>query len=87
MEIRLHDPHPLPRDPASQGIVYWHVFRRPQDALAFARHILLEPGEALTGGRSADRLGPLWWVGVEVEDWTLWEGRQPVHRVDVVDAG
>ncbi|RMD69805.1 MAG: hypothetical protein D6819_05975 [Gammaproteobacteria bacterium] len=82
LEEKLHDDHPLPRDPAAEGIVYWHVFRRPQDALAFARHILLEPGESLTGGRSEDRIGSLWWIGVQVRDWAIWRRHRAIHRID-----
>lgn len=68
LEARLKAPRPLPADPVAERIVSWHVFRRQEEAREFGRHILLGKGEELIGGLTRDSLGPLYWVGVRVED-------------------
>ncbi len=77
----------LPQDPAEERTVYWHVFRRPEQVLDFARHILLDKGEGLVGGRTQDSIGSLWWVGVQVDDLEAWGNRRAIHKIDGVDPG
>lgn len=67
--------------PEEDRIVYWHVFRRAEDALAFAGNILLEDDEALVGGYTRDSIGPVWWVGVQVADLAAWGNRGAVHKI------
>lgn len=82
----LMEPRSLPaRDPARTGIVTWRSFRTPQAAVDYAAHVLLEPGERLVGGSTRDSVGPLWWVGVAVDDPERWGNRAAIHKTDGVD--
>ncbi len=82
LERRLTQERSLPgKRPEADRIVYWHVFRRPEDALDFARNILLEDDEHLVGGYTRDSIGAMWWVGVQVGDLTAWGNRQAVHKI------
>lgn len=85
LEARLKAPRPLPADPVAERIVSWHVFRRQEEAREFGRHILLGKGEELIGGLTRDSLGPLYWVGVRVEDIEAWGDRRAINKTDFVD--
>lgn len=58
----------LPRDPASERLATWSVFREADKALNYARYVLLNEGETLVGGCLHDSVGTLYWVGVQVPD-------------------
>lgn len=82
----LERERPLPNaDPQKSHVVYWHVFRNRDEVAAFSRRILLEEGERLVGGHTADSIGALWWVGVQVEDLEAWGNRRAVHKIDAFD--
>ncbi len=82
LQVQLQQERSLPgRRPEVDRIVYWHVFRRPEDALAFAEHVLLEEDECLVGGYTRDSIGPVWWVGVQVADLAAWGNRGAVHKI------
>lgn len=81
----LNHERALPDDPAAERLVYWHVFRRPEEVLGFARKIQLASGEMLVGGQAEDSIGKLWWVGVRVDDLEAWGSRRAIKKVDGVD--
>lgn len=86
MEAELDTQRPVPnKDPEQTRVVYWHVFRRREDVPAFARWIMLEPGEELVAGHCEDDLGRLWWLGVRVDDLEKWGNRRAVHKIDAGD--
>lgn len=83
---RLDEPRPLPNeDPAGSHIVYWHVFRGRNEALDFARQIKLNKGERLVGGSATDSIGPLMWLGVQVDDLEAWGNRRSINKTDAYD--
>lgn len=75
----------LPSKSEHNRVVYWHVFRRRDDAVGLAGNIRLNDGERLVGGHTRDSIGPLWWIGVEVENLAAWGNRGAVHKIDRVD--
>lgn len=80
----LKEQRPLPADPVAERIVSWHVFRRPEEAREFGRHIMLGKGEELVGGVTRDSLGLLYWVGVRVDDLDTWGDRRAINKTDFV---
>ena len=71
----------LPHSLDDKGaVVQWHAFRVRQAAEAFIPHIRLGPGQQLVGGVTRDSVGPLWWVGVEVDDRVRWGSRLAVNK-------
>jgi len=85
IELAVDRPLPHQKDAIEQRIVYWHVFRRQEDALTFARHIQMPADEQLVGGKGHDSIGPLYWVGVQVECLEKWGNRAAVHKIDFND--
>lgn len=87
LSIELATERPLPHqeDAEKHRIVYWHVFREEDEAMRFANHIQLVKGEQLVGGCHKDSIGPLCWVGVQVEDIGKWGNRAAIHKIDFND--
>lgn len=77
---------PLPLDPVAERVVMWRVFRSDEEAHTFARHIRLEPTQHLTGGMTEDSVGPLYWIGVEVDDVARWGNTKAIQMTDAFDA-
>lgn len=82
---QLDQERSLPGKSQHNRVVYWHVFRRSEDAWDMAGHVRLGKGDHLVGGKTRDSIGALWWVGVEVDDLAAWGNRAAVHKVDKVD--
>ncbi|HQU14958.1 MAG: hypothetical protein B7Z66_01850 [Chromatiales bacterium 21-64-14] len=70
----------LPREPGDGNVVQWHAFRRREDAERFGPAVRLGPGQRLVGGHTRDSVGPLWWVGVQVDDLSRWGNRQAINK-------
>lgn len=70
----------LPSSHGSHNVVQWHVFRSAGEAGDYARHIELGAGQRIVGGCDRDSVGPLWWVGVEVDDLARWGNRAAVNK-------
>lgn len=70
----------LPVHQANNRIVQWHVFRDIFQADEYSSHIHLSKGQTIVGGSDADSIGPLWWVGVEVDDLKQWGNRAAVNK-------
>ena len=86
LEKDLEIERPVPnKDPDQTHVVYWHVFRRREDVVAFAHSVMLEPGEELIAGHCEDDLGRLWWLGVRVDDLAKWGNRSAIHKIDAGD--
>ncbi|OBS09954.1 hypothetical protein [Acidihalobacter prosperus] len=71
---------PLPQGHGIDGIVQWHCFRHREDAAGFVPSIRLLGAQQLVGGRTEDSLGPLWWVGVRVDNLGRWGNLQAVNK-------
>jgi len=76
----LEQERSLPDGSGTSPVVQWHVFRRREDAEAFVPAIQLAAGQQLVGGYSRDSVGPLWWVGVKVEDISRWGNVGAIHK-------
>lgn len=87
LEKDLQEDKTLPsRKNAEQlQIAYSHVFRKIDDALAFANNIMLGPGQELVGGRTEDSIGNLWWIGVRYEDIEQWRANGGYHHAATFD--
>ena len=70
----------LPGHQANNRVVQWHVFRDIFQADEYSSHIHLSNGQTIVGGSDADSIGPLWWVGVEVDDLKQWGNRAAVNK-------
>lgn len=70
----------LPEGHAEDRIVQWHVFRTRHQAEAFVPGVKLGKGQSLTGGFTRDSIGPLWWVGVQVDDVGQWGNLRAVNK-------
>ena len=70
----------LPEGNAKDRVVQWHVFRTRQQAEAFVPGVRLGEGQSLIGGHTRDSIGPLWWVGVQVEDVAQWGNARAVNK-------
>ncbi|MGA7799813.1 MAG: hypothetical protein WCC36_03300 [Gammaproteobacteria bacterium] len=70
----------LPHGQSGNSVVQWHAFRAREAAEAFIPYIQLGPGQYLVGGVTRDSVGPLWWVGVEVDDPAQWGNRLAVNK-------
>ena len=70
----------LPEGHGKDGIVQWHCFRHREEAAAFIPSIRLGRDQQLVGGHTEDSLGPLWWVGVQIEDIAQWGNLQAVNK-------
>lgn len=81
----LLTPRPLPRDPVRERIVVWRSFRAPEEAVEYSTHILLSKGQDLVGGCTRDDIGPIYWVGVQVEDLSRWGNTRAIQMTDGVD--
>lgn len=76
----------LPQDPANERIVLWKTFRSENEAVDYSRAIILEEDQHLVGGASRDSAGPLYWIGVQVEDLEAWGNSQAIQLTDPFDA-
>ena len=70
----------LPERPEQDHIVYWHVFRSRESAESFVPSIRLDARQHLVGGCSCDSIGPLWWIGVQVDDLERWGNRAAINK-------
>lgn len=71
---------PLPSGDGNDGIVHWHAFRQREQAERFRPSVHLAQGQTLVGGYTQDSMGPLWWLGVRVEDVERWGNRQALNK-------
>lgn len=76
----LNQTKDLPEGHGKDGIVQWHCFRNREAAAAFIPSIRLGRDQQLVGGSTRDSLGPLWWVGVRIDDLTQWGNLQAVNK-------
>ena len=78
----LNTVKPLPnKTNAEETLVsYSRTFRNYDEALAFANNIMLNDGEVLIGGNSADAIGTLWWTGVCVDRLERWRANGGYHH-------
>jgi hypothetical protein len=76
----LSEEHTLPRHPDRERMVQWHVFRSRTAAEAFVPAIRLGDNQRLVGGYSRDSVGPLWWVGVQVDSLEQWGNRLAINK-------
>ncbi len=78
----LNQKRPVPdhNNAKSLLVTYSRVFRSASSALEFARNIMLNDNEHLTGGCSQDSVGPLWWIGVRVNKLEKWRSGGGFHR-------
>lgn len=74
-DLPAHDLHS-----DAHAVVQWHVFRNLIEADDFADHVMLGSGQRLVGGSARDSVGPLWWVGVEVEDVAHWGNHGAINK-------
>ena len=81
----LQQQNPPPKNPKSERIVFWKIFRTAEQALEYSHHILLEPDQKLVGGCGSDSVGPLWWLGVQVADLAAWGNSQAIQLTDPFD--
>ena len=58
----------LPDHSGKGNVVQWHVYRTREEAEAHMQNIRLAADQHLVGGYSRDSIGPLWWLGVQVDD-------------------
>lgn len=70
----------LPSGGSAGRVVQWHVFRRADEAKAYAGHIMLGAGQRVVGGWDEDSVGRVYWVGVEVDDLERWGNRAAVNK-------
>lgn len=70
----------LPEGHGRDRVVQWHVFRTREAAVAFIPGVRLTEGQQLVGGYTRDSVGPLWWVGVRVNDLERWGNRGAVNK-------
>ena len=70
----------LPEGHGKDRVVQWHVFRSKEQAEAFLPGVRLGGGQHLVGGYTRDSVGPLWWVGVQVEDVAHWGNTHAVNK-------
>lgn len=78
--VLLDRMNPLPQGHGDDRIVQWHCFRNRSEAAGFAASIRLAEDQQIVGGQAEDSLGPLWWVGVRVDDLGHWGNRQAVNK-------
>ncbi len=64
----------------SECLVTWHIFRNLLEAEDFASNIMLGDGQHISGGKDFDSIGPLWWVGVVVDDLEHWGNHAAVNK-------
>jgi hypothetical protein len=70
----------LPEGQGRDGVVQWHAFRSRSAAEDFVPGMKLGAGQRLVGGYTRDSIGPLWWVGVQVDDIESWGNRAAVNK-------
>lgn len=70
----------LPEGRGKDRVVQWHVFRTRRRAEDFMRAIRVGDGQSLVGGYTRDSVGPLWWLGVQVEDVERWGNAGAVNK-------
>lgn len=70
----------LPDGHGKDRVVQWHVFRTRRRAEDFMRSIRVGDGQCLVGGYTRDSVGPLWWLGVQVEDVERWGNSAAVNK-------
>ncbi len=75
----------LPQDPAGERIVLWRIFRTTTDAVSFSDSVLLSEGQQLVGGRAADDIGALYWVGIQVDNLAHWGNSKAIQMTDAGD--
>ena len=82
----LKNERALPEDPVQEKIVLWRMFRSTEDAVKFSGSVMLGDGQELVGGIAHDSVGPLYWVGVHVEDISHWGNTKAIQLSDDFDA-
>lgn len=70
----------LPDHSGRDNIVQWHVFRSEEAARNHVPAIKLGEGQELVCGKTSDSIGPIWWVGVRVEDLSRWGNRGAINK-------
>jgi hypothetical protein len=70
----------LPEGRGRDNVVQWHAFRSRSAAESFLPGMHLGEGQRLVGGYTRDSIGPLWWVGVQVDDVERWGNRGAVNK-------
>lgn len=81
----LWEPRALPEDGLRERIVIWRVFRSREEAHAYSGHILLGEGQHIVGGTTEDDVGPVFWVGVQVDDVARWGNSRAIQMSDSFD--
>lgn len=76
----LNQERSMPSPGGKGNVVQWRVFRTKTEAEDCIRSVRLEQGQRLVGGYSRDSIGPLWWVGVQVDDIAEWGNRQAINK-------
>lgn len=76
----LDQNRPIPEKSAANRVVQWHVFRERKAASDFANGIVLGKQQQIVGGTDVDSVGTLYWVGVEVEDISIWGNPAAVNK-------
>lgn len=76
----LDQNRPIPEKSPLNRVVQWHVFRDRKAACDFANGIILGKQQQMVGGTDVDSIGPLYWVGVEVEDISSWGNAAAINK-------
>jgi hypothetical protein len=82
----LHQARPLPENPQQERVVLWKVFRTEDEALEYAKHIMLEADQTIVGGHGSDTVGEFFWLGVQVADLAAWGNSQAIQLNDPLDS-
>lgn len=80
MNASLNESRSLDAIKATERLVTWHIFRDLFQAEDFAGNIMLGDGQHITGGQDLDSIGPVWWVGVVVDDLEHWGNLAAVNK-------
>ena len=84
-ELQLERPLPHRTNAEELHIAFSHVFRQQDQALNFAKNIMLNDGESLIAGRAQDSIGNLWWLGVRITDLERWRTQGGYHHIALRD--
>lgn len=82
----LKNERALPDDPVQEKIVLWRTFRNTDEAVKFSGSVMLGDGQQLVGGIAHDSVGPLYWLGVHVENVSQWGNTKAIQLSDDFDA-
>lgn len=79
-DLKIESEIPTRSSAESLLVSYSRLFRKYDEAVEFAKNMMLSDGESLIGGCAKDSVGDLWWAGIQVNKFEQWRANGGYHQ-------